>query len=128
MKKCSGCRKEKEVEYFIKKDKTLVKCIDCRTNTKEWKDKNKERIKLYNELYRNNDIEKWEEKKKENEITDNVKGQPSNHRVIHETIDDVIGKKCCSCKEWQPLINYNFAKNHWDNLRNDCKLCLVKWE
>jgi len=73
------------------------------------------------------DIPSWEQIKKDNDFGDMVKGQPSNHRVIHEIIDDIIGKKCCSCKEWQPLINYNFAKNHWDELRNDCKECLSSW-
>ena len=73
------------------------------------------------------DIPSWEQIKKDNNFGDMVKGQPSNHRVIHENIDDIIGKKCCSCKEWQPLINYNFAKNHWDELRNDCKECISSW-
>ena len=127
MKKCNGCRKEKEYEEFRKNTKLLVKCSECRENAKEWKDKNKQRIKLYNEAYRNNNTEKWTEIKKENEITDNVIGQPSNHRTLHETIDDIIGKKCCTCKEWQPLTSYNFQKNHWDKLRVECKVCLSKW-
>jgi len=73
------------------------------------------------------DVPSWEEIKNDNELGDKVKGQPSKHRVIHETIDDIIGKKCCSCKEWKSLINYNFAKNHWDELRNDCKECISSW-
>lgn len=126
-KKCSGCRKEKSLEFFTKKDKILKKCIDCRNINKEWKDKNKERVRLYNEAYRNNNVENWKKIKEENKILDNVIGQPSNHRILHETIDNIIGKKCCTCKEWNPLINFNYSKNHWDKLRNDCKLCLAKW-
>ena len=126
-KKCTGCRKEKEEKEFIKNEKILVKCNDCRAKLKKWKDNNKQRIKLYNEAYRNNTVENWEKIKQENKIIDNVIGQPSNHRILHEKINNVNGKKCCTCKEWQPLTNYNFAKNHWDKLRNDCKLCLIKW-
>lgn len=73
------------------------------------------------------DIPSWEEIKKDNEFDDKVKGQPSKHRVIHETIDDIIGKKCCSCKEWKQLTDYNYSKSHWDNLRNDCKECISLW-
>lgn len=51
--------------------------------------------------------------------------KPSHKRVLHETINEVIGKKCCSCKEWKPLSEYNKLKSHWDGLRNDCKDCLV---
>lgn len=127
-KKCTGCRKEKEEKEFIKNEKILVKCIDCRAKLKKWKDNNKQRIKLYNEAYRNNTVENWEKIKQENKIIDNVIGQPSNNRILHEKINNVDGKKCCKCKEWQPLTNYNFAKNHWDKLRNDCKLCLAKYK
>lgn len=84
-------------------------------------------FKIENITATKKDIPSWEQIKKDNNFGDMVKGQPSKHRVIHETIDDVIGKKCCSCKEWQPLINYNFAKNHWDELRNDCKECISSW-
>lgn len=69
----------------------------------------------------------WEEIKKQNNIESKCKGHPSNHRVLHETIEGVIGKKCCKCKSWQPLMEYNYSKIHWDNLRNDCKKCLVEW-
>jgi hypothetical protein len=127
MKKCTGCRKEKEEQEFINNNKILVKCNECRIKLKEWKNNNKQRIKFYNEAYRNNNIENWKEIKQENKIIDNLIGQPSKHRILHETIDDIIGKKCCTCKEWFPLTNYNFSKNHWDNLRNDCKECLMNW-
>jgi plasmid maintenance system antidote protein VapI len=69
----------------------------------------------------------WINVKEENNIENKCKGQPSNHRTLHETIDGIIGKKCCKCKIWKCLDNYNYSKSHWDNLRVDCKDCLVKW-
>lgn len=53
------------------------------------------------------------------------KGKLSPNRVEHEEIDGILGKKCCSCQQWQRLDNYNHSKNHWDELRNDCKDCLT---
>ena len=73
------------------------------------------------------DIKSWEEIKEENNYEEKVKGQPSQKRTLHETMDSIIGKKCCTCKEWKPLKEYNSAKNHWDKLRNDCKECLVNY-
>ena len=73
------------------------------------------------------EIKTWEEIKEEKNYGDLVRGQPSQKRILHETIDDVIGKKCCKCKEWKPLEEYNSAENHWDKLRNDCKKCLVNY-
>jgi hypothetical protein len=72
-------------------------------------------------------IRTWENVKKENDIKENVKGQPSPHRNLHTNKNNIIGKKCCTCKKWNNLINYNSDKNHWDNLRAECKDCLVKW-
>ena len=73
------------------------------------------------------EIKTWEEIKEEKNYGDLVRGQPSQKRILHETIDNVIGKKCCKCKEWKPLEEYNLAENHWDKLRNDCKECLVNY-
>ena len=83
-------------------------------------------IKLEKEIYKSNAVE-WNIIKEENNIINKIKGQPSNKRINHEAIDDIIGKKCCTCKEWQPLNNYNSSENHWDKLRNDCKDCLKKY-
>ena len=69
----------------------------------------------------------WNEIKKEHNFIDNCKGQPSNHRTCHEIIDNVEGKKCCTCKNWKPLVEYNMDSNHWDNLRVECKQCLCQW-
>jgi hypothetical protein len=69
----------------------------------------------------------WTEVKEENNIIDKCKGQPSNHRTLHETIDGIIGKKCCKCKHWKSLTDYNYSESHWDKLRVDCKDCLIKW-
>jgi hypothetical protein len=83
-------------------------------------------IKLGKEIYKSTAPE-WTEIKTENNIVDKCKGQPSNKRILHETINNVNGKKCCSCQDWKPLNNYNYCKNHWDNLRNDCKDCLKQY-
>jgi hypothetical protein len=83
-------------------------------------------IKLEKEVYKSNASE-WSVIKEENNIIDKCKDQPSSKRVLHEKIDDIIGKNCCTCKRWQPLTNYNFSEDHWDKLRNDCKDCLKKY-
>jgi hypothetical protein len=38
-----------------------------------------------------------------------------------------MGKKCCMCKTWKCLDEYNNASKRWDNLRSECKKCLVKY-
>lgn len=83
-------------------------------------------IKLEKEIYKSTACE-WSVIKEENNIVDKCKDQPSNKRILHEKIDEIVGKKCCSCKDWQPLSNYNFSEDHWDKLRNDCKVCLKKY-
>ena len=197
MNKCNRCRKEKDIELFSENNKLYKICIDCRKlnriQSKNWREKNKEVVSLYNKTYndkkadnseviyvyakKNNSEEEWmkfdsqleaakkltlhaaninkvingslkttggyifkqekeiykanettwEEIKEENNIENKCKGQPSNHRTLHETIEGVIGKKCCKCKSWQSLTEYNYSKSHWDNLRNDCKKCLIEW-
>lgn len=194
MTNCSACRKDKDIFYFTKGEKIFKKCLDCREIAQLWREKNKERVSLYNKMYvdkRNQqkktrnviyakkyndedwikynsqreaakildlqtsninkvikghlettggyqfkivsvnkdiiEVPNWEQIKIDNGFDDLVKGQPSKHRINHETIDGIIGKDCCSCKEWKPLINYNNSKSHWDNLRNDCKDCLIEW-
>ena len=60
--------------------------------------------------------------------THNIKNQTISHkRKKHIKKDDIVGKECCSCKEWKPLTDYNNSKSHWDHLRNECKECLVLW-
>lgn len=57
-----------------------------------------------------------------------VKGSPSPNRIQHEIKDDVIGKKCCTCKKWKPLNSgYNNCSNHWDGFRVDCKKCISEY-
>ena len=73
------------------------------------------------------EIPSWEQIKKDNDFDDNVKGQPSKRRILHEENDNVMGKCCCTCKEWNALTNFNKAENHWDKLRNECKDCLTGW-
>ena len=72
-------------------------------------------------------IKSWEEIKEEKKYSDLVKGQPSKKRIFHESINGILGKKCCKCKEWRPLKEYNFSESHWDKLRVTCKHCLVKY-
>jgi hypothetical protein len=187
------CKKSKELDSFIEKNKQHKTCINCREACRLWREKNKETVSLYNKNYNekkadNSEItvvyarkaksedewqkfnsqlelakelnllapnvnkvikgelkttggyeiklekeiykanaQEWSIIKEENNIVDKCKGQPSSKRILHETLNDVIGKKCCSCKTWQPLTNYNYSKSHWDNLRNDCKDCLIKY-
>ena len=194
MNKCSCCRKEKELKHFIKGEKTLKNCQECRDAAKEWKTQNKERVKEYNKmssdnkkntreslqivcarkkgeeewieyksqadaaeklgLYKPNinkvikkhlqttggyefkiiekefekiEVKTWEEIKEENNFQHKQKGQPAPHRIKHEERENIMGKCCCTCKEWKPLTDYFNFKNHWDNLRNDCKTCLYKY-
>ncbi len=193
MNKCNKCKKDKPIEVYNENNKLFKSCIDCRNQSRNWREKNKEVVSLYNKSYndkkmdnkevtyiyakKNNSDEEWikfdsqldaakklnlyaaninkvingslkttggfifkqekeiykanemtwEEIKQDNNIEDKCKGQPSNRRILHETNDDVVGKKCCKCKVWQPLTEYNYSNKHWDNLRNDCKQCLVEW-
>jgi hypothetical protein len=54
MNKCSCCGKQKELENFIKGNKTLKTCKECRDACKKWKDENKERVKLNNKMSSDN--------------------------------------------------------------------------
>ena len=83
-------------------------------------------FKIVEEDYENKNLN-WETIKKENDITNNVKGVPSQHRILHETINEIVGKKCCSCKELKELTSYNYSKSHGYKLRNDYKDCLISW-
>ena len=194
MNTCSTCHKKKELNYFIKGEKTLKTCKDCRNSSYEYKRENKERTKKYNEMYRNNkknskdiqqviyarkkgaeewinfknltdasnklglwksnickvikqninttgdyefkiieeefkiiEVKTWDEIKKENNFGHKQKGKPSPHRINHIKKQNINGKICCCCKKWVPLTEYNYSKNHWDKLRNDCKICLSTW-
>ena len=84
-------------------------------------------FKIEEQTTQKQDIPAWEQIKKENGFRDMVKGQPAKHRILHQEKDNIIGKCCCTCKEWKSLTNYNKAETHWDKLRNDCKECLRKY-
>lgn len=84
-------------------------------------------FKIENITATKKDIPSWEEIKKDNDFDDMVKGQPSNHRILHEEKNNIMGKCCCTCKEWKELTEFNKAESHWDKLRNDCKKCLTNW-
>ena len=47
-------------------------------------------------------------------------------RIEHKFIDGVENKRCCSCKLYSPLSNYNKSSKTWDKLRPTCKICLSK--
>lgn len=83
-------------------------------------------FKLHEELYKSNEPT-WNEIKEENKYKNKCVGQPSLNRVLHEKRDNIVGKVCCCCKQWNPITNYNFSKTHWDKLRNDCKSCLATY-
>lgn len=70
---------------------------------------------------------KWDEIKQEHNFEHKQMGKPAKHRVQHEEINGEMGKICCKCKLWRSLSHYNCSKSHWDNLRNDCRMCLSDW-
>ncbi len=84
-------------------------------------------FKLVKEKKEKEEIKTWEEIKEEKSYGDQVKGKPSQHRVLHEIKNNIEGKICCCCKDWKPLTEFNISSTHWDKLRNDCKLCLTKY-
>jgi len=72
-----------------------------RAQAKAWRDKNKERVKLYNEHYRkveNYENSDWNEIKKQQNYQDNVIGKPSPNRKPHTFVDGFEGKACSKCK------------------------------
>ena len=69
----------------------------------------------------------WESIKREHNIVDKVKNQPSSKRILHSMRDSIIGKIFCTCKLWKELSSYNLDSGHWDSLRNECKDCISIW-
>ena len=67
----------------------------------------------------------WDTIKSENGYGNILKGVPSVNRILHEEKEGIMGKKCCMCQTWKNLEDYNLASNRWDQLRTDCKACLV---
>ena len=84
-------------------------------------------FKIIEKEFEKIEVKTWEEIKEENNFQHKQKGQPAPHRIKHEERENIMGKCCCTCKEWKPLTDYFNFKNHWDNLRNDCKTCLYKY-
>ena len=84
-------------------------------------------FKLETEKNKIIDLKDWEQVKKDKGIKEHCKGQPSPQRIDHQIVNNVKGKKCCTCKVWRPLIEYNSSELHWDGFRNDCMLCLEKY-
>ena len=54
MNKCNRCRKEKDIKFFLKNNKELKTCVDCRENSckskDNWYKNNKEVVSLYNKI------------------------------------------------------------------------------
>lgn len=84
-------------------------------------------FKVVTEIKEKEKIQTWKELKKEKSIENKTQGKPAKHRVLHKTKKSVVGKECCTCKNWKQLSDFNKQKSHWDGLRNDCKSCLVKY-
>lgn len=146
MTKCVRCNKEKEDNQFLgARGQPTTQCKDCRLRdqavseeraqkkreqSKAWRAKNKERVKLYNE-HKRKQAEgfetDWNDIKEENNIQNQVIGKPSPNRKLHSHLDGVEGKSCSKCKKWKPLTSYNNLKSSWDNLRTDCKDCLHEY-
>ncbi len=143
MEKCVRCNKEKKEDEFIDaKGVKRKQCADCRfkssavtedklekkrAQAKAWRDKNKERVRLYNEHQRklaNGEESVWEEIKEEKNIENNVVGKPSPHRKLHTFVNGIEGKPCSKCKTWKSLESFNNLKSSWDGLRTECKDCL----
>lgn len=85
-------------------------------------------------IFKRKDIERellvvptWNQIKNKYNFEHKTKGKPAKHRVKHEKVGNIMGKKCCTCKTWRALSHFNYDKSHWDNLRVDCKTCLSNW-
>lgn len=190
---CGKCKKEKNVESFMKDDKLLKTCQECREIAKKTRERTFESRSLYQKHYQEKkrdgrkirvvyarllgsgnewqkfstqreaaavlgvypanvnkvihgqlkstggyefkeeieiyraDTKEWGEIKTQNGLVDRTKGQPSQHRIQHEERDGVTGKRCCTCREWRPLTEFNKSSSHWDQLRIDCKMCLSEY-
>ena len=137
-KQCSQCRVERNITEFIASGKMYVQCTKCREKcmrsrnkhkeahrerTMRWKEKNKERIKAYNEAYRKG--KEWTNIRTEMGFSDpSASVAPSEKRKEHITVDGVVGKECSKCKEWKPLEEgYNNCSTHWDGKKVQCKDC-----
>ena len=48
--KCSGCKTDKERSQFLKKDKILKTCKECRDIVNKWKKDNPEQVKKHNKM------------------------------------------------------------------------------
>jgi hypothetical protein len=64
----------------------------------------------------------WNDIKKEKNYSSGL--NRSSNRINHTQVNGIQGKRCCTCKNWEPLIKFNNSKSHWDGLRNDCKKCI----
>jgi hypothetical protein len=125
MPNCPGCKKNRDEEAFISTTtkgvrKSVKKCQVCRDQAKAWRERNKERIKAYNAGYKKD--EAWDPEK--HGMAKAYTG-PSSKRTPHTTdAAGIIGKACCTCKDWRALTEYGKLTSHWDGLRNDCNHCL----
>ena len=140
MRKCTQCRQEREEASFLcARGRERKTCERCRTrsvrsrnkhkerrreNSRAWREKNKERVQIYNEMYRN-DGRDWEAVKTKNNIPDSEFG-PSAHRKLHSEQNGEAGKTCSACNEWKVLKGFYRMKCHWDGLRTECKECVIK--
>tara|TARA_B110000263_G_scaffold248730_1_gene264360 strand:+ start:1703 stop:2773 length:1071 start_codon:yes stop_codon:yes gene_type:complete len=47
---CPKCKKDKDINDFTHNNKTVKTCISCREQSRAWREKNKERVSIYNKL------------------------------------------------------------------------------
>lgn len=139
-KNCSSCKVSRDISCFYNdKQKEFKTCEKCRERSrrsknkhkekhvekcKNWREKNRERIQLYDKSRRNG--LNWNEVKIENNLNSDVK-KISPHRKPHIVIDNITGKDCSKCKQWKPLERYNKNSTHWDLLKTTCMDCYAEY-
>jgi hypothetical protein len=154
MLNCSKCKKEKEIENFIKGDKTLKKCKLCRDQSNQWKKDNIERVEKTRidystsgrkkEIGHNYYLEHKEEaikysmaynKKKYNEDPEykikeclRVRIYQSISQIKAEKSDTTMNLTGCTIKELKNYLWDNHGDWHIDHIKPICAFDLSSEE